>query len=206
MPLPEAQRLNPSLAVLLSGSAIDDNRNNAIPANPLCFQSREELFDWPDKAVQKVTADMLAGMRSVAASVNELTEEQFCALRIQARAWFTIVRPDGVVTATNHPLTTWCGVYCVAAPEAVEGRSDSGVLRLYESRLGTMFTDATNCLMRQPYRSGHCAWRPVPGWLAVFPASNMYEIAPVRTSLGQLVLVTVRLRFVAPDQHGWPAW
>ena len=40
-----------------------------------------------------------------------------------------------------------------------------------------------------------------PGQMAVFPASLTHEIALVR-SPGPLVLVTVRVRFVAPGQQG----
>src|SRR5438270_11129363 len=31
--------------------------------------------------------------------------------RVQARAWFTIVRPDGCVPPTNYPNGSWLGVY-----------------------------------------------------------------------------------------------
>ena len=84
-------------------------------------------------------------------------------------------------------------------------RADSGVLRLYESRLGTMFADATNAAMRVPFTPGHYTWRPVPGQLAVFPAWLTHEIALLRAP-GQLVLVTVRVRFVAPGQKGVMRW
>src|SRR2546430_4810121 len=49
-------------------------------------------------------------------SISEFSAEQFAALRLQARAWFTIVRPDGCVPPTNYPNSSWLGVYCVAAP------------------------------------------------------------------------------------------
>jgi hypothetical protein len=41
--------------------------------------------------------------------------------------------------------------------------------------------------------------------MAVFPASLTHEIALLR-STGQLVLVTVRVRFVAPGQQGVARW
>jgi hypothetical protein len=115
------------------------------------------------------------------------------------------VAPDGRVPAAIYPLTAWCGIYCVAAPPPSAMRSDSGVLRLYESRLGTMFADATNAAMQVPFTPGHYSWQPVPGQLAVFPGSLTHEIALVR-SPGHLVLVTVRVRFVAPGQQGMTRW
>ncbi len=68
-----------------------------------------------------------------------------------------------------------------------------------------MFADATNAVMRMPFTPGHYSWRPVPGHMAVFPASLTHEIALLR-SPGQLVLVTVRVRFVAPGQQGMARW
>ena len=116
-----------------------------------------------------------------------------------------MVRTNGSVPAAMYPLTAWCAIYCVAAPPPSTTRADSGVLRLYESRLGTMFQDATNSAMRIPFRTSHYAWRPEPGGLAVFPASLTHEIALLR-SPGELVLVTMRLRFVVPGQHGFGRW
>jgi hypothetical protein len=116
-----------------------------------------------------------------------------------------VISMNGCVPAATYPLTAWCGIYCIAAPEPSATRADSGLLRLYETRLGTMFADASNAAMRMPYSPGHYGWRPVPGQMAVFPASLTHEIALVR-SPGELVLVTVRARYVAPGQQGVPRW
>jgi hypothetical protein len=68
-----------------------------------------------------------------------------------------------------------------------------------------MFADATTAAMRLPFRPGHYGWRPVPGQMAVFPASLTHEIAPIR-SREPLVLVTVRVRFIGPGQQGVARW
>ena len=125
--------------------------------------------------------------------------------RLEARAWFTLVRPDGCVPSTSYPNTSWLAVYCVTAPEASKARVDSGVLRLHESRLLTMFQDPTQGGVRLPYRSGHCTWRPVPGEMAVFPAALTHEIALVRSS-GMLTLISVRARFVGSGGAWMPPW
>jgi hypothetical protein len=156
--------------------------------------------------VRQAINGILAGVGSVAASINDLGAEQFAALRIQARAWFTIVRPDGCVPPSSYPNTSWLGVYCVTAPAPAKARFDSGVLRMHESRPGPMFQDATHSGIRVPYRPGHYAWRPVPGQMAVFPAAITHEIAMVRAA-GALVIVTARVRFVASDHQAWmPPW
>lgn len=205
VPLPLVAALNAELAALLTARATAERRDPAARLGALTFRSRDDLLDWPDEPVRTLTDGMLAGVGTVAASLNAFSAEQFAALRIQAKIWFTIVRPDGCVPSTNYPNTAWCAIYCVTAPEPSKGRYDSGVLRMHESRLGTMFPDATNCETHMPYRPGHYAWRPVPGELAVFPASLTHEIALVRAA-GTLLLVTARVRYVGPEQAGMPIW
>jgi hypothetical protein len=68
-----------------------------------------------------------------------------------------------------------------------------------------MFQDATNALMRIPYKQGHYGWRPVQGQMAVFPATLTHEIA-LLNSPGELVLVTMRSRFVGEHQQGFARW
>jgi hypothetical protein len=205
LPLPEAEKLNPLLAELFAARAAADAAGAAGGSGPLCYRSRDDLFEWTDEPVRKVAGEMLRGVCSVVGIVNDFTTAQFQALTLQARGWFTIVRPDGALPATCYPMTSWCGMYCVTAPEPSPERRDSGVLRLYESRLGAMFSDATNGEMRIPFTTGHYTWRPVPGQLAVFPASLTHELALVR-SAGELMLVTVRARFVGPGQQAQASW
>lgn len=202
LPLPELELLNPALSALFNERMRDES---AAQRSPLCYQGSDDLFEWPDELVRQLATGIFRGLYSVVNAVNDFTETQLRALKSEARAWFTVIEPDGGVPATNYPLTTWCAIYCVAAPEPSSTRSDSGVLRFYESRPNTMFTDASNSSMRLPFTPGHHAWRPMPGNIAIFPASLTHEVAPVR-SPGRLVLVTVRVRFVGPAQQGPARW
>jgi hypothetical protein len=202
VPLPEAGALNSALAALFAARMAAD----ASPqANPLCYSSRDNLLEWPEEPLRLLAAAIFRGVYSVVESVNEFTGAQLREFKLEARAWFSIVKPDGCRPAISYPNTGWCAIYCVAAPTASSTRADSGVLRLYESRFGTMFHDPTLSVMRMPYKPNHCSWRPVPGQLAVFPASLTHEIALLR-SAGELMLVTVRIRFAAPGQQGIPRW
>jgi hypothetical protein len=203
VPLSAVEPLNPAIAELLAARA--SNTASSDTSNPLCYRSADELLEWPDEPVQRMSTEILRGVSMVMAAVNSFTPEQLQSLTLQARAWFTIVQPDGCVPASTYPMTSWCGMYCVEAPISSAERLDSGVLRLYESRLGTSFSDATNCAMRIPFTTSHFTWRPVPGRLVVFPAYMTHEIALIRGS-GRLTLVTVRVRYVAAGQKGVPRW
>jgi len=200
--LPEVEARNAALAALLTERAA---RDPGISADHPCYQSHDDLLDWPEPDVQTASRAMVRGLISVIATVCELPPVQLASLTLDARAWFVIVRPDGAMPARIRRLASWCGFYCVAAPERSPGRFDSGTLRLYESRLGTMFSDATNSTMRQPFTPGHSAWTPVPGALAVFPASVTHEIALLKSTT-PLIALMLKARFVAPDQEGWKTW
>jgi hypothetical protein len=204
MPLAGYEKLNPALADLIA-SRVSAASPRAPGSNPLCHRSGDDLLEWSEEPIRVLGTEMLRGVSKVMASANTFTPEQLQALTLQARAWASIVYPDGCIPAVSHPMTSWCGMYCVEAPTPSGERFDSGVLRLYEWRLGTMFSDATNSAMRVPFTPGHYTWRPVPGRLAVFPAFLTHEIALIRGT-GRLILVTVRVRYIAPGQKGVPRW
>jgi hypothetical protein len=199
--VPEGENLNPQLVDLFMQRASKERAHSNHPV----YRSRDDLFDWPEQPARTLATEIFRGVCSVVETLNAFEPGQLLSFSLEARGWFTIIEQDGSLPAANHPLTAWCAMYCVAAPEPSATRQDSGVLRLYEARLGTMFQDATNSVMRVPFTSGHYAWRPVPGQLAVFPASLTHEIALLK-SLGRLILVTARVRFVAPGQQGIGRW
>ena len=200
--VPKAEDLNPQLADLFVQRT---PRDRPSQANTKVYRGQDDLFDWPEPAARALTTEIFRGVCSVVETLNAFDPGQLRSFNLEARGWFTIVEQNGSLPAANYPLTAWCAIYCVAAPEPSGSRQDSGALRLYESRLGTMFQDATNSVMRVPFTPSHYTWRPVPGQMAIFPASLTHEIALVR-SAGKLIVVTARVRFVAPGQQGVGRW
>ncbi|HLY53484.1 MAG TPA: hypothetical protein VKQ31_10780, partial [Steroidobacteraceae bacterium] len=196
---------NASLAALLTARATEERRDDGRRRDPLCYVSREDLFEWRDAPVAAVRDELLAALCPAIRASTLHSEAEFDRLRVRARARFVIIRQDGCLAAQSLPLASWCAIYCAAAPSAPQGRTDSGVLRLYESRLGGMFADATTWRMRPPFTGGHQLWRPLPGSMAAFPASLEHEIA-LNRSAGELVLLIVRVRFENPGQQEAPPW
>jgi hypothetical protein len=203
--LPVDAAFNESLAALLTARATEERRDPGARPDPLCYLSRDDLFDWPDGPIAALRRELLAGLCPAVLASTLHTEAEFDQLGVQARARYAIVRPDGCLTAQTLALTSWCVIYCVAAPPAPAGRADSGVLRLYESRLGAMFADATTWRLRPPFAGGHHLWRPKAGWMAAFPAHMAHEIALNRSDR-DLVLVIARVRFANPGQQAVPPW
>jgi hypothetical protein len=201
--LPDASHSTAVVAQLLARHAAANPAQST--AGGLCYQSRDDLLDWPDAPVRQLCSEILRGVWSTVAAATTLSHEQLSTLSVQARGAYTIVQPDGCVPATSHSLTAWCGIYCLQAPEPAATRADSGAVRFYESRLGTSLADATTSALRAPFLSGNYTWRAVPGQLVVFPGSLTHEIPLIR-AVGALTLITVRARFVAPGQEGLTRW
>jgi hypothetical protein len=201
--LPPAPQANDAVAQRLARHAATNPA--AAGSNRLCYHSRDDVLEWSDEVLQQVCGEILRGVWSTVAAVTTLSPEELKTLSMQARAAFTIVQPDGCVPAISHSLTAWCGIYCLQAPTPAPERSDSGVIRFYESRFGAMLADATTSALRVPFISGHYAWRAIPGQLAVFPGSLSHEIPTIRSDRA-LTIITVRTRFVAPGQEGLSRW
>ncbi|HEX3915089.1 MAG TPA: hypothetical protein VHW71_16440 [Steroidobacteraceae bacterium] len=199
-----AEQLNPALCGLFARRAAAEV---STPRNPLRYCSADDLMEWPEPAVRRLAEGIIGAVHAYVGGVSDISEAQLRSCRLEARAWFSLLRTNGSIPAANYPMTTWCVIYCAAAPAPApaQDRADSGVVRLYETRLGTTFLDASNATMRIPYAASHYAWRPEPGKMLIFPASLTHEVALLRAA-GELVLVTARIRFVAPDQEGFARW
>jgi Putative 2OG-Fe(II) oxygenase len=167
--------------------------------------STDDLMEWPEAPVRRLASAIVGAVYQFVGSVSQISESQLRDCKLETRAWFTLVRSNGRVPAANYPLTTWCAIYCAAAPPPVEDRADSGIVRLFETRLSTSFQDASNAVMRIPYSQAHYAWQPAVGQLVIFPGSLTHEVAPLR-ALGELLLVTARFRFVGAGQQGLSRW
>lgn len=200
--LPGAEALNASLAERFEAWAAMDRRPQR---NALCHHGADDLQDRPEPPVPELVAQMVAGAQAFVRAVHDGPNDPLRALRVETRAWYSIVRPNGHIGTTSYPLTAWCAIYCVQAPPVSEARYDSGVLRLHESRMGTSFADATNTMMRVPFTPGHYTWRPVPGEMAIFPATLQHEVATIRSN-GSLIVATMRIRFVGEQQTGMSRW
>jgi hypothetical protein len=201
--IPDAAQFNGELCTLFMQRATAGFGTGR--GDPLRICGSDDLMEWPEAPVGRLRSAMVGAVYQFVGSVSEIAEPHLRACKLEARAWFTLIRPNGRVPAANYPLTTWCAIYCVAAPRPVDERADSGIVRLYESRLGTTFQDATNAAMRIPYSQAHYAWRPVAGQLVIFPGSLTHEVAPLRAA-SELVLVTARFRFVGSGQQGFSRW
>ena len=103
--IPEAEPLNLELNALFTQRAAADK---GPAANPLRYCGRDDLLEWPDAPVRRLGQHLVGAVYSLVGSVSEIGEAQLRALRLEARAWFTVVRTNGSIPAANYPMTAWC--------------------------------------------------------------------------------------------------
>ena len=177
--LPSCERLNLELEQLFLARETPEYRNPTPSHNPQpeMFESRVDLFTWPDACVQELRTFMLESVFRVAMSASGMAPEEFARLRLNNHTWFHITRPTGYFVAHNHALASWSAVYCVK--EGSHDAPGSGLLRLFDTRTGAdAFLDPANQHMRPPFAVSDLDLRLQAGQLVVFPSYLFHEVTP----------------------------
>ena len=198
--LPQVRDLHPALVQLIAGRSTPANRDPLYHQDPLCYRSREDLFEWQDAAA-RTRQQMLAGICRIVMAANLYSRGGVRALTLQAQARFAIVSP----TAALPPRI--CPCFLVrhllrAAPAAVPPRPDSAALRLYEPSHGQHVHGCRHlpdpAAAVQPFRAlclAACSRRD-GGFSGLDPARSGPESRRWRP-----VLVIARARFAAPGRR-----
>ena len=136
--LESCDRLNRELEQLFLARETQEYRNPAPSHNPQAemFESRFDLFTWPEPCIQELRKFMLEGVFRVAMAASEMAPEEFARLRLNNHTWFHITRRTGHFVAHNHALASWSAVYCVKDGTDPAGAPCGGLLRLFDTRGG----------------------------------------------------------------------
>jgi uncharacterized protein (TIGR02466 family) len=181
MRLTPCEALNQQLEALFLAREVDAYRNpmpSHLPQAEM-FESRFNLFRWPETCVQELRAFMLDGVAQTVLTATALTEQDLAGLKFHNHTWFHITRHAGSFVAHNHPMASWSAVYCVRAGEAVPDQPDSGLLRLADPRSGaSAYRDPGNQRMHPAFALRPLELRLVPGQLVVFPSYLFHEVSP----------------------------
>jgi uncharacterized protein (TIGR02466 family) len=179
--LPACERLNRELEALFLARETDEYRNPTpthIPQQEM-FESRFNLFLWPEACVQQLRTFMLNCVAQTVAEASELQPAEVARLQIHNHTWFHVTRYAGSFVAHNHPLASWSAVYCVRAGERLAERPDSGVLRFIDTRSGSgAYLDIANRRLRRAYALKSREVRLEEGQVIVFPSFVFHEVAP----------------------------
>jgi len=177
------ERLNRELERLFLERETHEYRNTAPSHTPQpeMFESRVDLFTWPEACVQELRAFMLDAVFRFAMAASRMPREEFARLRLDNHTWFHITRHTGFFVSHNHALASWSAVYCVngGSDLAGAGASRGGLLRLFDPRTGAdAFLDPANQQLARPFAVGDLELQLQPGELVVFPSWLFHEVTP----------------------------
>jgi uncharacterized protein (TIGR02466 family) len=178
---PAAARLNPALRTLFlarEGDA-DRNRDPYTERNDALFESRFDLFRWPDAAIAELREFCMARTLQLVQQLNGHPPERMRTLRLNVESWFHITRRHGWFGVHNHPNAAWSGVYCVDAGRPDPGHEDSGKLTfLHPNASAAMHTDVGNESLQPPFNIQHVGYVLEPGQLVLFPSWLLHYVTP----------------------------
>ncbi len=185
------ERLNRELEELFLARETAEYRNptpSHIPQAEM-FESRFNLFRWPESCIQELRSFMLDSVARTVLETSTLPPAELARLKMHNHTWYHITRYAGSFVAHNHPLASWSAVYCVRAGEAPVDRPGSGLLRFLDTRAGAgSYLDAGNRALRPPYAPGVREVRLEAGQIIVFPSYVIHEVSPF---YGRDVRITV---------------
>lgn len=183
--------LNRELEKLFLERETQEFRNPAPAHNPQAemFESRVDLFTWPEPCIRALRDFMLESVFRVAMAASATAPGDFARLRLSNHTWFHVTRHTGYFVSHNHALASWSAVYCVKDGADTAGAPRGGVLRLFDTRGGAdAFLDLANQRLRQPFAVGDLDLQLRPGQLVIFPSYLFHEVTPY---YGQDVRITV---------------
>ena len=173
--------LNRELEALFLAREDDEHRNptpSHIPQQEL-YESRFNLFHWPEPCVRELREFMLDGVARTVMAATTLGPQELGQFTLHNHTWFHITRYAGSFISHNHPMASWSAVYCVRAGEEVPARPDSGVLRLFDPRQGAnAFRDPANANLRPAFALRPLELRLSEGQMIVFPSYLYHEVTP----------------------------
>lgn len=179
--LERCAELNGELESLFLARETDEFRNPTPTHTPQAelFESRFNLFLWPEPCVQRLRAFMLGAVAQMILEVSGLRREDLSRVRMHNHTWFHVTRYGGSFVAHNHPLASWSAVYCVRPGERVAELPGSGALRFLDTRTGVdAFVDAGNARLHPSFAPGPRELHLDAGQLVVFPSYVYHEVAP----------------------------
>lgn len=174
-----------------------DNPDKKVRRNKALFESRFDLFDWPEACVQRLKAFCIKQLYRAIQELNGYDMSTLQNLHMACESWFHLTHQGGYFGAHNHPLHSWSGVYCVRH-DGDDPQSDSGKLTFINPNYaGTMYIDKASASFKRPFSMAPVMLRLVPGQLVLFPSWLLHEVMPYEgTSERITVAFNAKFRYV----------
>jgi uncharacterized protein (TIGR02466 family) len=179
--LQPCESLNAALEILFLARESAEYRNPTPSHMPQAetFESRFNLFRWPQPCIQDLRGFMLDNVVAAVLQTSTVTAAEISRLRFHNHTWFHISRYAGSFVAHNHPLASWSAVYCVRPGETAPGHPHSGLLRFFDPRQGANgYLDPANENLHPPFAVRSLDVRLAAGDLVIFPSYLFHEVTP----------------------------
>ena len=197
---PQHSSLNPTLKQLFLARENETYRHHIrIPTQiGALFESRFDLFDWPDAPVQELATWVHDTLSGLVASLNGYGEQQIGGFEFFYDSWFHITRYGGYQSNHIHPNASWSGIYCVDAGDAVADRPESGQVKFYDPRgAAHMHFDGGNRQLDPRFSTTPVYLTHRAGQLVIFPSWLFHEVLPY---LGQRERIVVAFNAWLEDE------
>ena len=205
---PDPAPLNAELkALFLAREAEGTKHANPAPLvtrNDALFESRFNLFEWPDAPVQALRQWCWKQLYGAVGELNGYDVPTLQRMDLANECWFHITRRGGYFSMHNHAMASWSGVYCVDPGEDDGTTKGSGELTfLHPNAMATMFIDRAISNFRPPYAYGPRQLQLEAGQLVLFPSWLLHEVKPFIGS-GTRITVAFNCWFRMRDAHLTP--
>lgn len=154
------------------------------------FESRFDLFDWPDEPVQQLTEFVHTTLSGLVGAINSYTAQEMQGFEFFYDSWFHITRSGGYQSNHFHPNASWSGIYCVDPGDAVADRPESGQVKFYDPRGpgAHMHFDAGNRQLDPRFSTNPVYLSHQAGQLVIFPSWLLHEVLPYQGTRERVVV------------------
>lgn len=143
------------------------------------FESRFDLYDWPDPPIRRLRSFVHSRLSRVIEHLSDYSPAELQQLKFVYHAWFHITRKGGHQGIHNHANASWSGIFCIDPGDDVPDRPDSGIVYFHDPRSnGNYYEDAGNRRLKLPNKHGAFRVKHEKGKLTIFPSYLLHEIFP----------------------------
>lgn len=196
---PDPARLNAALRELFVAREGEGpkyaNDHPYTERNSTLFESRFDLFAWPDPPVAALRDFCLANVMQIVAQLNGYDETTMATLAVKTDAWFHVTRRGGYFGVHNHPLASWSGVYCVSSGVNDASEPDSGKLTFVTPlHASGMYVDPGSEHLKPPFGIQNFGLLLQAGQLVLFPSHLLHHVLPFQGE-GERITVAFNCSF-----------
>lgn len=200
---PDPETMNRELAEIFRTRAQKESFRNPEPRvkrNQALFESRFNLFDWPEAPVQALRDYCFGALFQAIRQLNNYDEGMLKNFRYACESWFHLTHSGGYFATHTHPNHSWSGVYCVRH-DGDDPESDSGRLCLLNPVIASnMYLDVANARLKRPFSGAPIMLRLLPGQLVIFPSWLQHEVTPYEGDTERItVAFNVRFQYIGNE-------